>query len=70
MERTFSVLVYIRATKMNSKNEAPLYGRITINGKRAEISLKHSIPPAKWDEKKAQVRGNKEDVALINKTII
>ncbi|MEP5238442.1 MAG: Arm DNA-binding domain-containing protein, partial [Flavobacteriaceae bacterium] len=30
---------------------APIYARITVNGKRAEISLKRTISVTYWDTK-------------------
>ena len=38
MTNTFSLLFYIRTTKTKSNGTAPIYVRITINGKRAGFS--------------------------------
>ena len=51
MTNTFSLLFYIRTTKIKADSTAPIYVRITINGKRAELSAKRSIDPSKWNQK-------------------
>ena len=41
MERTtFGLLFYIRRDKTNKKGEAPVFMRLTINGERADASIK------------------------------
>lgn len=48
----FSVLFFIKKTKLLKNGEAPICLRITINKKRAEIQIKRSIVISKWDAKK------------------
>ena len=46
MERTtFSLLFYIRRDKLNKRGEAPVFMRLTINGERADASIKRFIEP-------------------------
>lgn len=52
---TFAVAFFIKTMKINKKGEAPIYGRITVNGERAEFSTARSILPEKWE--KGQVKG-------------
>lgn len=52
---TFNVIFFIKTLKINKKGEAPIYGRITVNGERAEFSTARHISPEKWD--KGQVKG-------------
>jgi len=40
---TFSILFFIKKSKLNKKGEAPIFMRITVNGERAETSVKRSI---------------------------
>ena len=55
MERsTFSVLFFIRRTRLNKNGEAPVEMRITINGTRIDSSLKRTIPPAYWSVPKGR----------------
>ena len=48
---TFGILFWLKLA--NAKNgKAPLYARITVNGKRAELSLKQKITISNWDPSK------------------
>ncbi len=50
MERTtFSVLFYIRRSKLNRLGEAPVIMRITVNGERINAYLKKAIDPKLWN---------------------
>ncbi|MCR8667456.1 site-specific integrase [Aestuariibaculum sp. M13] len=62
---TFGVLFWLKLA--NVKNgEAPLYARITVNGKRAELSLKKRINVTNWDSKKCRFKGLSEEAKLVN----
>lgn len=43
--------------------------RITVDGRRSEVSIKRRIEPARWDSKAGRVKGNKEDAREINNLI-
>jgi len=43
--------------------------RITVNGCRAEISVKRKIEPERWDSSANRVKGNKDDAREINALI-
>lgn len=47
-------------------NMAPIYCRITIRGKRAEISMKRFIDPAKWLSSSGTAKGNSEESRTVN----
>ncbi len=53
---TFSILFWIYA-KRTKNNLAPLYVRITVDGKKLNISLKRRIDIHLWDPKKQRVKG-------------
>jgi site-specific recombinase XerD len=65
---TFSVLFWINKSKINN-GTAPIYARITVNGKRAELSLKRSIAPDKWNAKSEAAKGNTEESRTLNSYI-
>jgi len=67
MTNTFSLLFYIRTTKTKSNGTAPIYVRITINGKRAEFSAKRTIEPTKWNSAKGRAKGSNEQIKSLNK---
>lgn len=59
MERTtFSLLFYIRRTKLNKAGEAPIFMRITVNGQRADASVKRFIVPRLWNTAKGKAVEN------------
>jgi hypothetical protein len=57
MERqTFTIIFFIRRTKLLKNNEAPIFLRITFNGERAETSIQRSINPDQWNSKKGYAK--------------
>ena len=65
MERTtFGLLFYIRRDKTNKRGEAPVFMRLTINGERADASIKRFIEPHAWNSAKGKAneksRGGKD----------
>lgn len=46
--KTFSIHFWLSVAKIK-KDHAPIYARITVDGKRAEISLKRSISVSSWN---------------------
>lgn len=54
---TFRILFFLRKDRSNSKEEAAIYGRITINSKRAEFAVNRFIDPLKWDSKAHRSKG-------------
>jgi Arm domain-containing DNA-binding protein len=48
MKNSFSFLFYVKKSKENLQGKSPIYLRITLNGKRAEISISRSIEANKW----------------------
>ncbi len=66
--QTFSILIWANKSKA-SNNEAPLFARITVDGKRAEVSLKKRIDLSKWDSTKGSMKGPGEDAKTINNYI-
>jgi hypothetical protein len=44
----------------------PVYARITIDGKRIEISLKHKIAVSDWNDKTGMAKNNTEEGKSLN----
>jgi Site-specific recombinase XerD len=66
--QTFSILIW--ANKAKATNDGlPLFARITIDGKRAEISLKRKVNPAKWNPNKSCWEDTSEEARATNKYI-
>lgn len=63
--QTFSILFWINRAKIRN-GTVPIYCRVTVNGKRAEISIKRSIEPAKWDSRAGIAKGTSEASRTLN----
>ncbi len=64
---TFGVIFYLKKQKTTAQGTAPIYARVTVNGKRTEISVKRSIAVSGWDAKKGLARGSREETAELNR---
>ncbi|MDH5413530.1 MAG: site-specific integrase [Flavobacteriaceae bacterium] len=63
--RTFSILFWINTSRVKN-NQAKIYARVTVNQKRANISLKYDVLVNTWDKNKSRVKGNTETAHIIN----
>ncbi len=63
---TFTILFFIKRSKLLRNNEAPIYLRITVNGIREEISIRRSIKPEDWNESKGVAEESAEFSNEIN----
>ena len=54
---TFSILFWIYGARAIN-NQTNIYARITLNGKRVNISLKQKVDIDSWDPKRQKVKGN------------
>ena len=63
---TFSLNFWINGCRAENE-EAIIYARITVNGKRANISLKRKVPVESWDSSKGLVCGSKPFAKSLNK---
>ena len=65
MAQTFTTIFYIRKEKADKANNVPIYCRITVNGQRAELSIKREVHLSKWDNA-GKVKGYSEEARAIN----
>jgi site-specific recombinase XerD len=66
MNKTFSLLFYVKKSKVIANGTAPIYLRITIDGKQTEIAAKRYINPGKWNSGVQKVNGGAEDIRTLN----
>lgn len=66
MVKTFSYIFYLKKPKIYEKGPVPIYLRITIDGKRAEISIKREADPDNWNSKAGRLDGKSEKVKQFN----
>lgn len=65
-KNTFGIQFVLRLPKNKKEEMAVVYARITVNGRRAEISLKSKIDPNNWDEAKGRAKGKREEIIKLN----
>jgi site-specific recombinase XerD len=66
MNATISILFYLKRAKTNAQGLAPIFQRITINGRRLDNSSGKFVDPSKWHPEMSKMRGNSEEARLIN----
>lgn len=66
MKHTLSVLFYLRRSKTDKNGMIPVYLRITVDGRRTEISANRKIHPDNWDNDASCMKGNSEEARIFN----
>lgn len=64
----FSILFWISKNRVRNC-QAPIYARITIDGKRAEISIQRTADVGRWDPNSGHVSGRDEEAKTLNSYI-
>ncbi|PZR04009.1 MAG: integrase [Flavobacterium psychrophilum] len=67
--QTFSVLFWLFRKKENKQGLVPIYARITVDGLRAECSIKRTIDPTYWDSQKERANGAHPESSVLNEYI-
>ena len=62
---TFSILFWADFSRAKN-DQASIYARITVNGKRATISLKRKVLVSDWDVHKNRARGTNQKSRILN----
>ncbi len=62
---TFTVIFFTRKSRSNAQ-KLSIYARITVDGKRSEISLKRSVSVYNWDSSKGRARGATQNIRILN----
>ena len=62
---TFRILFWLNEAKKKD-GLAPIYARITINGRRAEISLRRQCSPENWDDRSHRIKGRNPEATVLN----
>lgn len=66
MNKTFGLLFYLKKSKVDTQGKCPIYLRITIDGKRTEISSKRTIEAERWSIEANKAIGRTEDIRELN----
>jgi site-specific recombinase XerD len=67
MNESFSLLFYLKKPKDYHGGPLFIYARITINGKRSELSVGVKCDPEKWNSKGGKPLGHNEDAKSLQK---
>jgi site-specific recombinase XerD len=66
MKTKVSILFYAKKAKAAANGLVPIYTRITINGKRIELSTNRFIEISKWSTEAGKIKGSSEEARSIN----
>ncbi len=64
---SFSIIFYPKSSNLDKNGKAPLFLRITVDGKRCEHSLKSKIELQNWDSHKGKLKGSNPAAKQLNK---
>lgn len=66
---TFGVVFYLRKYKAN-RGKSPIYARITVDGKRVDISVKKSIEDENWNGNRGMAKGSRLEIQSLNQYLL
>jgi sulfur relay (sulfurtransferase) DsrC/TusE family protein len=66
MNSNFHLLFYLRKQKNYKGGTMAIYMRITVNGKRADMSTGRECDPVKWNSRAGRAIGTREEIKLLN----
>lgn len=69
MQNLFSFIFYIKRSKADKNGKANIYLRITVNGKRAELSISRKVEVNKWSTSSGKMKGFSAEAQQLNKYI-
>lgn len=67
MNAKVSILFYAKKAKANRSGLIPIYTRITVSGKRIELSTNRFIKSDQWSQEGNCMKGNSKEACSINK---
>lgn len=66
MSAKFSLLFFLKRRRGYVGGDLPVYLRITVDGKRAELAIQRKCDPEKWNIRKGCMTGTKDSVKEFN----
>ncbi len=69
MKNSISQLFYIKRSKADSNGKVNIYLRITVNSKRAELSIQRKVSLDKWNSSAGKIKGFSNEAQEINQYI-
>ncbi len=69
MNHNIAIHFHVRNGRKNESNIAPVYMRITVNGKRFEHSINRVVDTSKWSVDTGRMKGTSTDAKILNNYI-
>lgn len=66
MNAKISSTFILKSAKTTSKGLIPIYMRVTVDGKRFEISTQKQVEKSKWSTEMRKMKGNSEEARSVN----
>ncbi|SDE53366.1 Site-specific recombinase XerD [Pricia antarctica] len=66
MSHSFSQLFYLKGKHFEKDVKVPIYLRLTVNGKRSELSISRKVDPEKWSARTGKMRGTNLEANELN----
>ena len=66
MKNNYYALFHLIKRKVNKRGLAPIYLRLTVDGKRKEHSISRRVDPRKWNSRQEKAMGNSREAVEIN----
>ncbi len=66
MNTSFTQLFFLKSRKTDKGLKVPIYLRLTVNGKRAGLSISRKVDPERWDSRTNKMRGTSSEARELN----
>ncbi len=66
MGHSFSQLFYLKGKHFEKDVKVPIYLRLTVNGRRSELSISRKVDPQKWNARTGKMRGTNAEAVQLN----
>jgi site-specific recombinase XerD len=66
MQQSFKTLFFLKRGHGYQNGPAPIYVRITINGRQKEITTQRSCEPGKWNQATGRAKGTRAEIVQLN----
>ena len=66
MSYSLSQLFYLKGKHFVKDVKVPIYLRLTVNGKRSELSISRKVEPEKWNARTGKMRGTNLEANELN----
>lgn len=67
MQNSLSILFYPKGNDVDKEGKVPIYMRITVNGKRSELSIQHKIELERWNTGAGKAKGTTQEAKYLNR---